>query len=171
MGGESTAWAAPCKRSPCNSPRPPLEVELASAHLSYFSRFAGVLRHPWATGRQSSRNLRQSVAEIARYSSADGRIAEAFGADGDQRCTHVEELAGVAPTGDPTHADDRDRDTLRDARDLGERYRPDRRTRQPAAPAAEPGAGAVRRACGRPQRVDQRDRVGAAGLCAGRAGG
>ena len=91
MGGESSAWAAPCKR---------LEAQFTSTSSRGRARFSSldaisVTLQEFCCTRdgdspRSSRNLRESGLELGRDPRPGGRIAEAFGADRDQRRAGVD---------------------------------------------------------------------------------
>ena len=112
---------------------------------------------PLFAGRFAQARLRSAPRE---------RVAEALGADRDQRRARVEQVArrGGRSARRPCRRSG-SRRARATARDLRQRDRADRRAGQPAGPAAEPRRPPAR-GCERhrAQRVDERDGVGAGGL-------
>ena len=102
----------------------------------------GFLRMPARRRRALDRRFvpRLQALELARDPRAGGGIAEALGADGDERRADVEQIACVRARSARRPCRHRDRDARGDGGDLGERDRADRGTGQPAGAAAEPRA-------------------------------
>ena len=125
--GFLSAFAISCSVRPPSSP--------AGEHGC--SRIRDAASGPPLGGFRSGAAARAARARSARPAA---RIAEALGADRDERRARVEQLARMAAALDAAHADDRDRHARGDRRDLGQRDRAHRRARQAAGAAAEPGA-------------------------------
>ena len=88
--------------------------------------------------------LRAISSSSRRDPRARSRVAEALGADRDERRARVEQIARVTAALDAAHADDGIATRAATARDLRERDRADGRARQAAGAAAQPRrAGAV----------------------------
>src|SRR5829696_1547005 len=81
---------------------------------------------------------RQLGAQLRRDPRARGGVAEALSADGNDRCTRTHHFRGLSAGGDAPHRDHRYRDSRRDGAHLGERNRPDGRSREPTGASAEP---------------------------------
>ena len=91
-----------------------------------------------AVARESARGWWFS-AQLAGDPRARGGVAEALGADGDERRAGVEQVARVSRVLTPPMPTTGNRDAGGDGRDLGEGDRADRGARQAAGAPAEPG--------------------------------
>ena len=118
-------------------------------------------RRRGAVGSRSSPRAPSSRASSRRIRSAASGSRKLAVPTATAVAPAARKASASAPGLDPAHADHRDRDRGGDPAHLVERDRPHRRPREPAAAGAEPGPQGRRVERGRPQRVDQRDRVGA----------